>query len=63
MEDYAARIPHTEGTPNVAIVPFFNILSQMSYSVLWPLSDLEYGGECLLIAFSHFCLYSCLYSI
>ena len=26
------------------MVPFFHILSQMSYSVLWPLQNLEYGG-------------------
>ncbi|XP_019861207.1 PREDICTED: tubulin--tyrosine ligase-like protein 12 [Amphimedon queenslandica] len=42
MEDYAARIQHSLD-PNVTIVPFFSILTQMSYSILWPLRDLSYG--------------------
>ena len=47
MEDYAARIQHSLD-PNVTIVPFFSILTQMSYSILWPLQDLNYGGKGLL---------------
>ena len=43
MEDYAVRIPHSL-TPNVSIIPFFNILTQLSYSVMWPLNDISYGG-------------------
>lgn len=46
MDEFGSRIAHSD-TPTVAMVPFFHILTQMSYSVIWPLCNLQYGGQLL----------------
>lgn len=54
MEEFGSRIQHSDA-PSVAMVPFFHILTQMSYSVMWPTQDLQYGGA------AHYSLYVLLY--
>ena len=48
MEEFGARIAHSD-MPTVAMIPFFHIFTQMSYSVMWPLHNLQYGGTCLCL--------------
>ena len=44
MEEFGSRIPHSPN-PTIGIRPFFNIPTQMSHSVFWPLRDLDHGGK------------------
>lgn len=44
MDEFGARIQHSD-TPSFAAAPFFYMPQQVAYTLLWPLRDLDTGGE------------------
>nr|CAB3267355.1 tubulin--tyrosine ligase-like protein 12 [Phallusia mammillata] len=44
LDEFGSRIHHSD-EPTVAVVPFFYQPKQVSFSIMWPLTDLEYGDE------------------
>jgi len=43
MDEFGSRIQHSD-TPNVRLVPFCYVPTQTTFTVMWPLSDIEDGG-------------------
>ena len=50
MDEFGSRIQHSE-EPSVKIVPFYFGPTQITFSVMWPLRDLEEGGKNALSSF------------
>lgn len=46
MDEFGSRIQHSD-QPSFAAAPLFYMPQQIAYTVLWPLRDLETGGECV----------------
>ena len=44
MDEFGARIQHSD-EPTVRVVPFFYMAEQATYSLMFPLTDLEEGDE------------------
>ncbi|XP_014671096.1 PREDICTED: tubulin--tyrosine ligase-like protein 12 isoform X2 [Priapulus caudatus] len=44
LDEFGSRIMHSSD-PSFRAVPFFNIPSQMSFTVIWPMKDLNHGDE------------------
>lgn len=44
MDEFGSRIQHAD-VPSFATAPFFYIPQQVAYTLLWPLRDLDTGGE------------------
>ena len=44
MDEFGSAIRHSD-TPSFAMAPFYYIPKQLSFSVIWCLKDLEYGGS------------------
>lgn len=44
MDEFGSRIQHSD-MPSFATAPFFYMPQQVAYTLLWPLRDLDTGGE------------------
>ncbi len=44
MDEFGSQVQHSD-QPSCAVAPFFFIQGQLAYSVIWPLGDLQEGGE------------------
>lgn len=44
MDEFGSRIQHAD-VPSFATAPFFYMPQQVAYTLLWPLRDLDTGGE------------------
>lgn len=44
MDEFGSQVQHSD-QPSCSMAPFFYIQGQLAYSVLWPLQDLQEGGE------------------
>lgn len=44
MDEFGSRIQHSD-VPSFAAAPFFYAPQQVAYTLLWPLRDLDTGGE------------------
>lgn len=44
MDEFGSQVQHSD-QPSCGMAPFFYIQGQLAYTVLWPLRDLEEGGE------------------
>lgn len=44
MDEFGSKVQHSEN-PSCAMAPFFYIQGQLAYSLLWPLQDLQKGGD------------------
>lgn len=44
MDEFGSRIQHSD-TPSFATAPFFCVPQQVAYTLLWPLRDLDTGGQ------------------
>lgn len=44
MDEFGSQVQHSD-RPSCAMFPFFHIPSQVAYTILWPLQDLQEGGE------------------
>lgn len=44
MDEFGSRIQHSDA-PSFATAPFFYMPQQVAYTLLWPLRDLDTGGE------------------
>ena len=47
LDEFGSRICHSD-EPSVDMKPIFHVPSQMSFTVMWLLKDLEYGGNVVL---------------
>lgn len=56
MDEFGSRIQHSD-EPTFATAPLFYMSQQIAYTVLWPLRDLETGGECVYACVSVTCFY------
>jgi hypothetical protein len=45
MDEIGSRIGHSEQQTNCRLVPFYYIHGQITYSLLFPLIDIEQGSE------------------
>ena len=50
LDEFGSRICHSD-EPNVELKPLFHVPTQMSFTVMWLLNDLEYGGTTCKVAF------------
>lgn len=44
MDEFGSQVQHSD-RPSCALAPFFSMQTQLAYSVLWPLQDLQDGDE------------------
>lgn len=44
MDEFGSQVQHSD-QPSCGLAPFFHTPDQVTYSVLWPLRDLDEGGE------------------
>lgn len=44
MDEFGSQVQHSD-QPSCGMAPFFYVQGQLAYSVLWPLQDLQEGGE------------------
>lgn len=44
MDEFGSQVQHCD-QPSCRMAPFFYIEGQLAYTVLWPLQDLQEGGE------------------
>uniref|UniRef100_A0A8C7Y1L2 Tubulin tyrosine ligase-like family, member 12 n=1 Tax=Oryzias sinensis TaxID=183150 RepID=A0A8C7Y1L2_9TELE len=44
MDEFGSQVQHSD-RPSCAMFPFFHIPSQVAYTILWPLQDLQEGDE------------------
>lgn len=44
MDEFGSQVQHSDH-PSSAMAPFYYNEGQLAYSVLWPLRDLQEGGE------------------
>lgn len=44
MDEFGSQVQHSD-RPTVAMAPFFCVQDQLAYTLLWPLQDLQEGGE------------------
>ena len=44
MDEFGSRIQHSD-TPTFKLVPFMFGVQQMAFTIMWPLQDLEDGGN------------------
>ncbi len=44
MDEFGSRVQHSEKAA-VKMVPFYYAPTQVSYTVMWPLRDMKYGGQ------------------
>lgn len=45
MDEFGSRIQHKDQGFNFRLVPFFSMLEGCSYSLLFPIKDVDHGGE------------------
>ena len=44
MDEFGSQVQHSD-QPSCGMAPFFYTHGQVAYTVLWPLQDLQEGGE------------------
>lgn len=44
MDEFGSQVQHSNH-PSFCMAPFFYIQSQLAYTLLWPLQDLQEGGK------------------
>ena len=45
LDEFGSSIQHSD-QPSFAMVPFYYVPKQEACSVIWPLRDIAYGGNC-----------------
>ena len=48
MDEFGSRIQHSDN-PTVRTVPFMYAPTQMAYTIMWPLQDLDSEGKTKLV--------------
>lgn len=52
MDEFGSKVQHSD-KPSCGMAPFFYIQNQLAYTLLWPLQDLQKGGNCLAAHATH----------